>query len=218
LAPEDLAVSSDRFAIGNLIPKMTQVALETDKKELIRETPNFANEKFLYRLSRSDYEREWGKTYAQSGLGTRTLATLLRLVPPIGPFKGLGFKTPTTQTADQSIKSINRTTDDYRALLDAVSKDNLVLPNCVLDNGDRTAPGEYVHADPTYAGRLRKLTANEFDQNSAQLRDNILEFNADPSLPIETSRAPALWQTVKSDLSQLKAATPTQVSASDPAR
>lgn len=218
LAHEDLAVGSYRYAIGNLIPKMTQVALETRKKELIQETPDFARQTFLYRLSRSDYEREWGKTYTKPGLGTRILATLLRLVPPIGPFKGLGFKTPTTQTEDLYIKSINTTTDDYRTLLDAVSKGNLVLPNDDLDDGDRTAPGEYSLADQTYAGLLTKLTAHHFDRTSAQLRQNILAFYADPSRAIETRKDPAHWQAVQDDLSQLKEATPTQASASGPGR
>jgi len=217
LAHEDLAIGSYRFAIGNLIPKMTKVALETHKKELTHETPDFARQKFLYRLSRSDYEKEWGKTYTKPGLGTRILATLLRLMPPIGPFKGLGFNNPTTQTEDLYIKSINTTTDHYRALLEAVSKGNLVLPNEDLDDGDRTAPGEYSLTDETYAGLLAKLTAHKFDRTSAQLRDNILKFYADPSSPIETKKDPAHWQAVQNDLSQLKAATPAQLSTSDPA-
>src|ERR1051326_2354674 len=61
LTHEDLAVSSYRFAVSRLIPQMTQVALQIHKKELMRETPNFAKRKFLYRLSRSDYERQIGR-------------------------------------------------------------------------------------------------------------------------------------------------------------
>src|ERR1035438_5031216 len=72
----------------------------------MRETPDFAKQKFLYRLSRSDYEREWGKTYERPGLGTRILSTLLRFAPRIGPFKSLGFNNPTPQTEDLYIKSI----------------------------------------------------------------------------------------------------------------
>ena len=53
----------------------------------MRETPNFAKRKFLYRLSRSNYEKEWGKDYVKPGLGTRILSTLLRYMPKIGPFK-----------------------------------------------------------------------------------------------------------------------------------
>jgi hypothetical protein len=87
LAHEDLAVGSYRFAISRLIPHMTQVALQTHKKDLMRETPNFAKRKFLYRLSRSNYEKEWGKD-VKPGLGTRTLSTLLRYMPRLVPSKG----------------------------------------------------------------------------------------------------------------------------------
>src|ERR1051325_9004067 len=74
LTHEDLAVSSYRFAVSRLIPQMTQVALQIHKKELMRETPNFAKQKFLYRLSRSDYEKRWGKDHVRAGLGTRILS------------------------------------------------------------------------------------------------------------------------------------------------
>jgi hypothetical protein len=86
LPREDLAVSSYRFSVSRLIPEMTQVALETHKKDTMRESPTFAKRKFLYRLSRSDYEREWGKDYTKPGFGTRVLSTLLRYMPKIGPF------------------------------------------------------------------------------------------------------------------------------------
>jgi hypothetical protein len=218
LAHEDLAVGSYRFAIGRLIPKMTQVALQTHKKDLISETPDFARQKFLYRLSRSDYEKEWGKTYTRPGLGTRILAALLRLVPPIGPFKGLGFNNPTAQTEDLYIKSINTTTDHYDALLQSVRAGKVVLPNCDLDDGNRTAPGEYSLTDDTYASLLARLTASKFDETSVRLRDNILQFYADPSRPIVTRKDPVRWQAVQDDLSQLKAAAPAHDSTNIPAR
>ena len=118
LTHEDLAVGSYRFAVSRLIPQMTQVALQTHKKDLMHETPDFAKRKFLYRLSRSNYEKEWGKDYVKSGLGTRILSTLLRYMPRIGPFKGLGFNNPTPQTEDLYIKSINTTVGgSYLALM-----------------------------------------------------------------------------------------------------
>src|SRR5580765_1298214 len=126
LPNEDLAVGSYRFAISRLIPQMTQVALQTHKKELMRETPNFSKQKFLYRLSRSDYERQWGKDYVKPGFGTRALSTFLRYMPKIGPFKGLAFDNPTPQTEDMYIKSINTTVDQYRAFLEEVGTDRLV--------------------------------------------------------------------------------------------
>jgi hypothetical protein len=129
----------------------------------------------------------------------------------------LGFNNPTPHTEDLYIKSINKTTDDYRALLEEVRAGKLVLPNCNLDDGTRTAEGEYSLADDTYADLLAKLTAHNFDKTSAQLRDNILGFYAGPSLPAETEKDPAHGQAVLADLSQLKSATPAPVVADKPA-
>src|SRR5579862_6635341 len=128
LIHEDLAVGSYRFAVSRLIPQMTQVALQTHKKELMRETPDFAKKKFLYRLSRSDYETQWGKDYMKPGVGTRILSTLLRYMPKVGPFKGMAFNNPTPRTEDLYFKSINTTVDQYRCLLEEVRNDKLVLP------------------------------------------------------------------------------------------
>jgi hypothetical protein len=213
LKNEGMAVGSYRFCIGNLIPRMTRVALQTHKKELIRETPNFAKRKFLYRLSRSDYEREWGKTYEKPGLGTRILALLLRYIPKVGPFKGLGFNNPTPQTEDLYIKSIDTTTDRYRALLENQRAHKLVLPNCDLDTGNITSAAEYTLTDETYANLLAELTANNFDLTSSQLRDNILAFYSDLSLPIDTKKDASRWQQVLSNLDKLKSATPTPAAA-----
>jgi hypothetical protein len=216
LAHEDLAIGSYRFSVSQVIPQMTQVALQMHKKDLMRETPNFARQKFLYRLSRSDYEREWGKTYTKPGVGTRILSTLLRFMPKIGPFKGLGFNNPTPHTEDLYIKSINTTTDDYRALLEEVRVGKLVLPDCDLDDGKRTEAGEYSLADETYASLLARLAAHNFDRTSAQLRSNILDFYSGPSLPVVAGEDPARRQAVLTDLSQLKSAAPAPAAAEKP--
>jgi len=206
LTHEDLAVGSYRWAISRLIPEMTQVALQTHKKELVHETPDFAKEKFLYHLSRSDYERYWGKGYTKPGLGTRILSTLLRLVPKVGPFKGLGFNNPTPHTEDLYIKSINTTVDDYTALLREVGSNKLVLANCDLDSGNVTKAAEYTLADETYATLLAKLSADKFDGTSPELRENILAFYSDSSAPIETRKDAGRWEAVQTNLSLLKAA------------
>jgi hypothetical protein len=204
LTHEDLAVGSYRFAVSRLIPQMTQVALQTHKKELIHETPDFAKRKFLYRLSRSGYEKEWGKDYAKPGLGTRILSTLLRYMPKIGPFKGLAFNNPTPQTEDLYFKSINTTVDQYRAFLQAVRTDSLVLPNCDLDSGNKTKAAEYSLTDDTYAKLLAQLSERKFNLTSPELRDNILQFYSDLSLPIETKKDQVRWQSVLTALDQQK--------------
>jgi hypothetical protein len=218
LTHEDLAVGSYRFAVGRLIPQMTQVALQTHKKGLMQETPNFAKQKFLYRLSRSDYERDWGKDYVKPGVGTRILSTVLRYMPKIGPFRKLGFNNPTPKTEDLYIKSINTTVDQYRVFLEQVRTDTLVLPDRDLDSGSMTAPAEYSLADDTYAQLLDQLSKQKFSQTSPELRDNILLFYSDLALPIDTKKNPADWQAVLTALDQLKSVTPVQTVAGSPAQ
>ena len=213
LTHEDLAVGSYRFAVSRMIPEMTQVALQTHKKELMRETPNFAKRKFLYRLSRSDYEKQWGKDYKKPGMGTRILSTLLRYMPKVGPFKGMAFNNPTPQTENLYFKSINTTVDQYRTFLEQVRNEKLVLLNCDLDTGLPTKAAEYSLTDDAYAKLLLQLSDRKFDLTSPELRDNILHFYSDLSVPIETKKDRVRWQSVLTDLDQLRAVVSVQTVA-----
>ena len=105
---EDLALGTYRRSVSKIIPQMTKVAVVTREKELKSEIPNYQRKKFLYRLKRADYEKQWGKTYEKPGFGARVLAVVLKIMPKIGPFRGLAYKNPTPQTEDLYFKSVNR--------------------------------------------------------------------------------------------------------------
>jgi len=218
LTHEDLAVGSYRFAVSRMIPEMTKIALRTHKKDIMRETPNFAKRKFLYRLSRSNYEKEWGKDYKKDGFKTRLFSILLRYMPKIGPFKALAFNNPTAQTEDLYFKSINTTVDQYRIYLQQVRTDSLKLANADFDTGKETKAAEYSLTDETYAKLLAQLADRKFDRTSPDLRDNLLTFYADLSLPLETKKDTARWQGVLTALDQLKLSTPAPIIAASPAK
>jgi hypothetical protein len=217
LAHEDLAVGSYRFAVSRMIPQMTQIALKTHKKEIMQETPDFAKQKFLYRLSRSEYEKEWGKDYTKPDFGTRFWSVVLRYMPKIGPFKALAFNNPTPKTEDLYFKSINTTVDQYRIYLQQVGAGSLDLANCDFDTGKETKAAEYSLTDETYAKLLGQLAARKFDLTSPDLRANILSFYSDLSLPLETKKDADRWQAVLVDLDQLKLVSPVPVLAATPA-
>jgi len=217
LAHENLAIGSYRFAVSRMIPEMTKIALRTHKQDLMKETPNFAKKKFLYRLSRSDYEKEWGKDYKKDGFKTRLFSVLLKYMPKIGPFKALAFNNPTAQTEDLYFKSINTTVDQYRIYLEQVRTDSLELTNSDFDTGKLTVAAEYSLTDETYAKLLSQLTERKFDLISPGLRDNILSFYSDLSLPLETKKDGARWQSVLSSLDQLKLSNPAPAVAARPA-
>jgi hypothetical protein len=217
LPHEDLAIGSYRFAVSRMIPEMTKIALRTHEKDMKKESPSFAKKKFLYRLSRSDYEKEWGKDYKKDGFKTRLFAILLRYMPKIGPFKALAFNSPTTQTAEMYFKSINATVDQYRIYLQQVRDGSLELANSDFDTGKETTAAEYSLTDETYAKLLGQLMERKFALTSPELRDNILSFYGDLSLPLETKKDSARWQSVLSSLDQLKLFTPGPILAASPA-
>ncbi len=214
LKREDLAIGTYRFSVSRAIPEMTRVALQTHKKDIIREQPDFAKKKFLYHLSRTAYEKEWGKDYTKPGFGTRFLALLFRLVPKIGPFKALAFDNPTPHTEDLYFKSIDLTVDRYRALLHQVGAGSLEFPDCDLDDGKATKAAEYALADDTYAKLLDQLSTQKFDSITPDLRADILNFYSDLSVPFHTKKKASDWNKVLGELDQLRATTPTPVQTS----
>jgi hypothetical protein len=203
---EDLAIGTFRRAIGGVIPEMTRVALVNRKKEIIKDTPNFSEKKFLYHLSRASYEKEWGRDYNKPGFGTRMLAMMLKIVPKIGPFKALAFKIPTTQTEDLYIKSVNKTVDDYAILLKQQKNDKIDLTDLDFDTGRPSLVGEYSLADATYGRLVSDMAKNNFQQVSPELKESVLNFYASPNAPAPNKRNRKSWEKTQADLEKLKAA------------
>ncbi len=204
---EDLAIGTFRRSVSSMIPEMTRVALLSRKDQMVREDPNFDRKKFLYYLSRTNYEKEWGKGYRRPGVRERILAFFLKIVPKIGPFRALQFKIPTTQTENMYIKSVNQTVEDFQTTLQRSDARTLQLNNRDCDTGRKTTPGEYRLSDETYVDLLDKLAEHNFDDVSAELRDNLLNYFAEPSLQKlsgEEKKDKNKWVKVEKEIEQLK--------------
>jgi hypothetical protein len=173
---EDLALGTYRYTTSSVIPEMTRLAWELRSETIVKEAPGTTKQKFLFNLSRSSYEKDWGREYKRPGIRARLLATVLRVMPKSGPFKGLKFRAPDQQVEAMFMKSFNNTIDQYRSMLVSESTDNLELPNRDLDTGDLTVAGKYLGADLAYDKLLGKLADKKFEGVSAQLRDNILAY------------------------------------------
>jgi Zinc dependent phospholipase C len=217
ISNEDLAIGTFRRAISNVLPEMTRVALTARRQEIVKETPNFRARQFRYYLSRTDYQKEWGKGYRRPGFGTRLLAFFLRFVPKIGPFKALDFKIPTQKTEDLYIASVDRTVENYTKLVQETSAGKLQLPDTDFDTGHETRAGEYALTDKAYARLLDQLAGHNFDKVTPELRDNILAFYSDPNAPIATKKKPDDWKKTQDELEKLRALPTTPVEANKPA-
>jgi hypothetical protein len=211
---EDLSIGTFRHAVSQVIPQMTRVALLARTKEIVPDKRDRAKKKYLYYLSRSNYEREWGRNYRRPGLGTRILAVFLKLVPKRGPFSALNFKVPPQPAEDLFVKSIDNTVQYYRELLNEQDNGALHLTNKDFDTGHDTRPGEYALADSTYARLLDNLAAKGFGQIPPELRANLLSYYADPNAPLATKHDRKKWKKLQADLQQLKTTDATETRSS----
>jgi hypothetical protein len=213
---EDLAIGSFRHAVSKLIPETTRVALLARRKEIVADTPNAAQKKYLYYLSRTDYKNEWGTEYRRPGFGTRLLALVLKLFPKKGPFSGLDFKIPTQRAEDLFVQSVDDTVRSYQQLLHESQRGTLKLVNRDCDTGKETKAGEYALADVTYARLLNDLSDNDFKQVLPELREDILAFYRDPGTSIATQRKAKDWKRVQDQLQDLRTA-PATIAIGEPA-
>lgn len=205
---EDLALGTYRRSVSKIIPEMTKVAVVSRENELKSEIPDYNRKKFLYRLKRSDYEKEWGKDYEKPGFGARFLAVILKVMPKIGPFRGLAYKNPTPQTEDLYFKSVNSTGDYFTQLAQHVRANNLDLAEVDLDTGKPTKAGEYTLCDDTYAALVNRLAKQDPSTINPDLRQNILAYYADLSVNLHTKVDPKKWAQLQADLEKLKTAPP----------
>jgi hypothetical protein len=208
----DLALGSYRYSVSSIIPGMTRVAWQLKKDAFIKEIPGITKRKFLFNLSRSSYEKEWGMKYQRPGVRTRLASWVLRIVPKSGPFKSLAFRAPTPEVEKMFMASFNATVDNYRVLLANVDTGRLALLNENFDVGTPTLVGQYRGTDLAYDKLLGKLADRKFAGVSTELRGNILDYYKDrkPLSAPPAGKAGAEWAKLveqRARLEQLQTAT-----------
>jgi Zinc dependent phospholipase C len=175
---EDLAIGSYRHAVSQTIPEITRIAWRDKREEIQKLMPGAAEEKFVFNLSREEYDKAYGTDYEKPGLLARFLAFLYRLLPKVGPLKPLQFKAPTKEAEALFLESFKSTRERFRSALDALGRGRLDLPNTDFDTGKPSAHGEYSLADETYAELLGRLTRHDPGTVPDALRQNINAFYA----------------------------------------
>jgi len=200
----DFAVGTFRFSVGKMIPQMTKVAWKMKGSEIQQAKPGMTPQKFMFGLSRQDYEREWGTKYDHPGFRSKLLAVIVRVIPKIGPFGSLAFKPPTPDAEALFSKSFVTTVTRYRTLVGQAGRHQLSLADHNLDIGLSVTPGRYKRADEVYETLLHRLTATQFQQMSPALRRDLLAFFADlPQTSTSRGQRKRLAK-VKAEIDQLR--------------
>jgi hypothetical protein len=206
----NLSLGTYRYSVRSVIPGMTRVAWNLKRKQLAKEIPGITRKKFLYNLSRSSYEKDWGKGYQRPGVAVRFVSWIIRIVPKVGPFKSLAFRPPTPEVEKMFMASFNATVENYKTLLGDLEAGHLRLPDRNLDVGDLTRLGAYQGADDAYASLLDKLAGRRFAGLDDKLRSNILIYYANAAAPTHAKSSKAAkkekedWNKVMEELMQLQ--------------
>jgi len=180
---EDLAISTYRRSVSELIPELTRVAWRDKHDEIARLTPAVKESAFTYSYTRQQFNQEFGREYRQAGLFARVIAFLYRLLPKIGPLKPLSFRAPTPEAEALFTASFRDARARYAAGLDEVAAGRLNLANRDFDTGKPAAFGEYPLADRTYSELLERLDHGDAKQVPPPLLANIKAFYAKGDLP-----------------------------------
>jgi hypothetical protein len=202
---EDLAIATYRHAVGTTIPEMTKVAWAKKRADILKVTPGRLRETFVFRLSRKQYDEEFGADYATPHGLARILAVLYRIVPKIGPFRALTFTVPTAEAERLFLESFTSTRERFRDLLIASKNNSWHLPNMDFDTGKTTARGEYPLADATYDRWLDRLARRKFTDVSTPLATSILAYyGAAGPLPGDASPQDERSMKIRDQLSLLR--------------
>ena len=174
---EDLAISTYRFSVSTVIPKMTKVALASYHDEIEHAHPGFERDKFLYRFQRTEFQKTYGVTYQKPGFGTRVLGVLIAITPKVGPFKALRLSVPNGDEQTIYIKSVNETVDRYKVLLAQVKAEPMALPAEVIarkDAGTAEAAKQQEEVNPVSAALASGAAgAKKQDQDDAIERADV---------------------------------------------
>ncbi len=198
---DDLTLETFRFAIGKVIPEMTEVALATNRPKTEHERQDAAMREFVYHLSRADYEGQFGSKYRRPGFFARILGFLIKLIP-LGPAKILGYRNPDPKAEDYYFRSMDKAIDEYRQYLRQVKGGTLNLANRNFDTGRLTRAGEYRLADRTYVELVKRLAKDHFRHLTPAVKANVLAYFG-TDIPANGSIKPGEWKKLQAELSAL---------------
>ena len=194
------------------------MAWETNKDQIQKDIPGITKQKFLYHISRSSYEKNWGRKYQKPGFKASSWPFCSVWCPRSGRSAFLRFKTPTPPAEKLFEASFNGSVTDYEHFLhEQKDSGKIELVNDNFDTGTVTGPGQYPLADKTYAELLDKLDKDHFSQMTPELRAILLDYYKDPNAPFATKKDQKEWAKVLKEVDDLKAFTPAAPAATSAA-
>ena len=193
-----------RFAVRSFLPRIAYAEVVLHRRSFPPDTPDAEFQVFQQHLAEADFEKEWNQYRKKPGIRTYLLAGIIVILPKVGPLSMLAIKGPTVQTHGRYVESVNAATGALGKLLNEKSIAPNLLPNRDLDTGERVRPGGYRLTDQTYAKLLKALTRQPSQKLPIGLKQDVLDYYADPQAPISTKKNRRQWAQVQKQLGVLR--------------
>ena len=184
----DLAIGTYRKAASDLSPDLTRAAWRDNRDEILKLNPGLTEQKFVFGLTRAQYEDAYGTNYRRPGFLARVVVAIFKVLPRFGPFRPLAFK-PLTPEEDRLFRtSFESSVARYGAALRNVRRGKSSLNDTDLDTGVFPSPGRNTLADETYIELVDELKTKKVTRVPPALQAAIDGHFAPPRGGGEASR------------------------------
>jgi hypothetical protein len=214
LGPPPAAMDSYRVAVRRVIPLFASGTIVDVGSHLPPDSSDPELQQLRAAISQTDYAKYWSQYQHGPTVKDHLLGIVVRLIPKIGVLRILAIEPPSSQTEDLFVKSLDTAVTQFREFLTELSytpQGELTLANRDLDTGAKVRPGAYRLTDQTYAQLLQKVTEARGPPIPYGLRQDILDYYADPEAPISTKKNRQAWKNVLAQLEYLKLQAPADV-------
>ncbi|MDP9078572.1 MAG: zinc dependent phospholipase C family protein [Bacteroidota bacterium] len=202
----DLAISTYRWAVKNLMPTVTRAAWKLRKDEILKSNPSANSHSFHYKMKKKAYIKEFGSSRRRPKFGERVWEFIISILPKVGPLKALKFKDPGPKGEELFIRSFDTVLVHYHIALAALKSGRLDLPDVDYDTGKPTRIGEYELADKTYGTLVERLQDTKFNNLTTPLKNNIIKFYNKVDTAAFAKKEPKDWKKTYTALQAIKAA------------
>jgi hypothetical protein len=103
--------STYRFAVRNFIPRIAYAVTLIHRSKQAPDPNDLDAQRLDAEIKKISASNDWDAYRKHAGIGTYSLAVLLRILPKVGPIKLVAVKGPTTQTEHDYIHSVLAATD-----------------------------------------------------------------------------------------------------------
>jgi len=185
------SLSIFRWTVTTGFPILTKAAWKSQKGKVDKSNRAAEKKKTVYNFHEKTHGKLWGKHDEKPGFMISIMASVITILPKVGPLKVLKFKVPTPQAERLFEQSFEASLFHLDKIIKS-SDTNFVLVNKDFDTGVDSHPGEYCLADRTYLVLIRKLRKKKYEGLNEGLKNHLLSYFSQSENSLSAQLEPVL--------------------------